>query len=74
VASAKELLLGKQLSLQWTLKGLRLSTDFHSPSQCCSSIGRILKSSGVRITSIKIDPYLNVDAGVDIFGCQFVSI
>jgi CTP synthase len=28
-----------------------------------SSIGRILKSSGVRVTSIKIDPYLNVDAG-----------
>lgn len=28
-----------------------------------SSIGRILKSLGVRITSIKIDPYLNVDAG-----------
>ena len=29
-----------------------------------SSIGRILKSSGVRVTSIKIDPYLNVDAGL----------
>ena len=28
-----------------------------------SSIGRMLKSSGVRVTSIKIDPYLNVDAG-----------
>ena len=28
-----------------------------------SSIGRILKASGVRVTSIKIDPYLNVDAG-----------
>ena len=28
-----------------------------------SSIGRILKSSGVKVTSIKIDPYLNVDAG-----------
>jgi CTP synthase len=28
-----------------------------------SSIGRILKSSGLRVTSIKIDPYLNVDAG-----------
>ena len=28
-----------------------------------SSIGRVLKSSGVRVTSIKIDPYLNVDAG-----------
>jgi hypothetical protein len=28
-----------------------------------SSIGRILKSSGVRVTSIKIDPYMNVDAG-----------
>jgi CTP synthase len=28
-----------------------------------SSIGRILKSSGISVTSIKIDPYLNVDAG-----------
>ena len=28
-----------------------------------SSIGRILKASGLRVTSIKIDPYLNVDAG-----------
>lgn len=28
-----------------------------------SSIGRILKSSNVRVTAIKIDPYLNVDAG-----------
>ena len=27
------------------------------------SIGRLLKSSGLRTTSIKIDPYLNVDAG-----------
>ena len=27
-----------------------------------SSIGRILKSSGVSVTSIKIDHYLNVDA------------
>ena len=28
-----------------------------------SSIGRILKASGLRVTSIKIDPYLNTDAG-----------
>lgn len=28
-----------------------------------SSIGRILKSCGLRVTAIKIDPYLNVDAG-----------
>jgi CTP synthase len=28
-----------------------------------SSIGRILKCSGLSVTSIKIDPYLNVDAG-----------
>ena len=27
------------------------------------SIGRLLKSCGLRTTSIKIDPYLNVDAG-----------
>lgn len=28
-----------------------------------SSIGKVLKSCGIRTTSIKIDPYLNVDAG-----------
>jgi CTP synthase len=28
-----------------------------------SSLGRLLKSCGLSVTSIKIDPYLNVDAG-----------
>ena len=28
-----------------------------------SSIGAMLKACGLRITSIKIDPYLNIDAG-----------
>jgi len=28
-----------------------------------SSVGRLLKGCGLRVTSIKIDPYLNVDAG-----------
>lgn len=28
-----------------------------------SSIGTILKSNGIRVTSIKIDPYINIDAG-----------
>lgn len=28
-----------------------------------SSLGRILRSSGVKVTGIKVDPYLNVDAG-----------
>jgi len=28
-----------------------------------SSIGTILKSHGLRVTSIKIDPYINIDAG-----------
>lgn len=28
-----------------------------------SSIGRLLKQSGLRVTAIKIDPYLNTDAG-----------
>lgn len=28
-----------------------------------SSIGRVLKSRGLKVTSIKIDPYLNMDAG-----------
>ena len=29
-----------------------------------SSMGRILKSSGINVTAIKIDPYLNIDAGL----------
>ena len=28
-----------------------------------SSIGRVLKACGIRVTAIKIDPYLNIDAG-----------
>src|SRR5512136_2574026 len=28
-----------------------------------SSIGRLLKSRGLNVTAIKIDPYLNFDAG-----------
>jgi CTP synthase len=28
-----------------------------------SSMGRLLQACGLRVTSIKIDPYLNVDAG-----------
>merc|ERR1719199_2284270 len=28
-----------------------------------SSIGVVLKSHGIRVTAIKIDPYLNIDAG-----------
>ncbi len=28
-----------------------------------SSVGTILKACGIRVTSIKIDPYINIDAG-----------
>ena len=28
-----------------------------------SSIGTIIKACGLRVTSIKIDPYINIDAG-----------
>ncbi len=28
-----------------------------------SAIGRILKSKGFAVTALKIDPYINVDAG-----------
>ena len=28
-----------------------------------SSLGTLLKACGLRVTSIKIDPYLNIDAG-----------
>ena len=30
---------------------------------CASSIGRILKNCGMKPTHLKIDPYLNIDAG-----------
>lgn len=29
----------------------------------CASIGKILQSSGYKVTALKIDPYINVDAG-----------
>lgn len=29
----------------------------------CASIGKILQSKGFRVTALKIDPYINVDAG-----------
>lgn len=28
-----------------------------------SSLGTLLKSIGLRVTAVKIDPYLNIDAG-----------
>lgn len=28
-----------------------------------SSVGTLLKSIGLRVTAIKVDPYLNIDAG-----------
>ena len=31
-----------------------------------SSIGLLLKEAGLRVTAIKIDPYLNIDAGIDL--------
>ena len=31
-----------------------------------ASIGRILKSQGLSVTVIKLDPYLNVDPGYDV--------
>ncbi|MGC9319353.1 MAG: CTP synthase, partial [Armatimonadota bacterium] len=30
----------------------------------CASLGRLLKARGFRITILKIDPYINVDAGL----------
>ena len=31
-----------------------------------SSIGTLLKSVGLQVTAIKIDPYLNIDAGTSL--------
>jgi len=36
---------------------------FVSTGVISSSIGTILKAHGLRVTAIKIDPYLNIDAG-----------
>ena len=30
---------------------------------CAASIGKVLQSKGFKVTCIKIDPYINVDAG-----------
>jgi CTP synthase len=30
---------------------------------CASSLGRLLKAGGLRPTHVKIDPYINIDAG-----------
>ena len=30
---------------------------------CASSVGVLLRAAGLRVTAIKIDPYLNIDAG-----------
>jgi len=39
------------------------SFPYYTQGITISSIGRLLKQSGLRVTSIKIDPYLNTDAG-----------
>lgn len=43
----------------------------------CASIGRILQEIGLKVTAVKIDPYLNVDAGTmnpymhgEVFVCE----
>ena len=37
-----------------------------------SSIGLLLKEAGLRVTAIKIDPYLNIDAGINVLMYLFV--
>jgi CTP synthase len=34
-----------------------------NPVQIASSTGLLLKMTGLKVTAIKIDPYMNVDAG-----------
>ena len=39
-----------------------------------SSIGRILKASGIRVTSIKIDPYLNGTTLTFIYTAYYIEM
>ena len=48
---------------QLPLKPYGYTPTNQAPTNQPRSIGRLLKSCGLRTTSIKIDPYLNVDAG-----------
>jgi CTP synthase len=38
-----------------------------------SSTGLLLKVSGFRVTAIKIDPYINIDAGTMRYWCPFLK-
>jgi CTP synthase (UTP-ammonia lyase) len=37
---------------------------FNSLVVIASSTGLLLKTTGLKVTSIKIDPYMNIDAGL----------
>ena len=38
-----------------------------------SSTGLLLKTLGLKVTAIKIDPYINVDAGKNLLQCLVFS-
>ncbi len=38
-------------------------SDIHRFLATASSTGLLLKTTGLKVTSIKIDPYMNIDAG-----------
>jgi len=39
-----------------------------------SSIGRLMKQAGLKVTAIKIDPYLNTDAGELLIRCYYGTL
>jgi hypothetical protein len=46
----------------WRERRVVFST-FHSNSGRHSLVGLLLKTTGLKVTAIKIDPYMNIDAG-----------
>jgi CTP synthase N-terminus len=53
---------------QWHWQGRNWWAAFHSSNfifsiKIASSAGLLLKTTGLKVTSIKIDPYMNIDAG-----------
>ena len=50
--------------MKFTLKQTHLKLFIFTMSGVISScIGTLLKGHGIQVTAIKIDPYLNIDAG-----------
>lgn len=57
--------MGRESSVSVTPveQGTSFSSRELNPRLTASSTGLLLKTLGLRVTAIKIDPYMNIDAG-----------